>query len=328
MAPSLRALRQLADRLPPWRPVEPSPSSSFEGDEPFSDYLNHYQIDFQRQGLAVDHQVGVFSSGEYRVAAHCWWPQNPKGTVFLLHGYTDSVGLMRHPIQWLLTQGWCVVSFDLPGHGLSSGEPAAIGSFDDYRRALERCLELCEDNLPRPWLGAGQSTGCAVWLNYCATSTHQPLQVESLFLAAPLVRAARWWGIRALMAALGPWLTSVRRKFSENSHDAQFVDFVRHHDPLQPRHLPLSWIRAMIRWAQGFAELRQCSLPVTVVQGDSDGTVDADFNLKALKLHCTQADFHRLAGARHQLFNESEPYRDEVMGHLVDWLNSAALPNP
>ena len=61
-----------------------------------------------------------------------WKPPQSKGSVVIVHGYLDHTGLYGHLIKQLLERQLTVVCFDLIGHGLSSGEPASIDSFDQY----------------------------------------------------------------------------------------------------------------------------------------------------------------------------------------------------
>ena len=58
---------------------------------------------------------------------------SPKGTVFILHGYFDHVGLYTQLIDRCLGAGFDVLAYDQPGHGLSSGTLTAIGSFGSTR---------------------------------------------------------------------------------------------------------------------------------------------------------------------------------------------------
>ena len=48
-----------------------------------------------------------------------WAPAEPQGTLLLLHGYYDHMGLYRHVVDWALSMNFAVLACDLPGHGLS-----------------------------------------------------------------------------------------------------------------------------------------------------------------------------------------------------------------
>ncbi|MBK8289342.1 MAG: alpha/beta fold hydrolase, partial [Cellvibrionales bacterium] len=116
--------------------------------------------------------------------------------VLIVHGYYDHLGLYRHVVRFFLDQGYAVLGFDLPGHGLSSGQIAAIHDFDEYARAIHDVVTAASVHLPPLTLGFGQSTGCAAWMNYLMTGFTSP--VEKLVLLSPLLRPASLATTRAL----------------------------------------------------------------------------------------------------------------------------------
>ena len=114
-------------------------------------YRRHYGIDTN----SLSHRIGSCRSGDYTlIAQYFQLPAAGAGTAFLLHGYYDHAGLYGHLIRQRLKPDYSVVIMDLPGHGLSSGRPASIGSFEEYSEALESVLELAA-KLPQPWVGIG-----------------------------------------------------------------------------------------------------------------------------------------------------------------------------
>ena len=102
-----------------------------DGEPSLADYLSHY-------GLAplLSEQVGLYvgyvDAQRYQLWSQVWSPTAPIGTVFVVHGYYDHLGLYRHLLERLLTRRWRVVLWDLPGHGLSSGKRACIDDFAHY----------------------------------------------------------------------------------------------------------------------------------------------------------------------------------------------------
>ncbi|MED5413144.1 MAG: alpha/beta fold hydrolase, partial [Pseudomonadota bacterium] len=84
------------------------------------------------------HRMGLLRSYNFDLVCQsfCTSLDKQKGTVFIIHGYFDHTGLYGHLIKHCLQKGLTVISFDLPGHGLSSGDPASIDSFNQYSDAL------------------------------------------------------------------------------------------------------------------------------------------------------------------------------------------------
>lgn len=279
-------------------------------------YLNYYRINFSSEFPQVHHQFGHFRAEGFRLACHVWQPSdcglnsNYKGTVWLQHGYTDHVGLCQHAIRWLLQAGYGVVSFDLPGHGLSDGEEASIESFDQYRKVLEESLRLAQEALPKPWHAVGQSTGCAVILNLLG-SRPTGSDFERVVLLAPLVRAKAWGSLRWAFYILRLFKQRLRRRFSPSSHDREFLDFLAFRDPLQTRFMPMAWLGAMDHWVKNLAGFSQQDQKLVVVQGSDDQTVDYRYNLEAIVSKFPHTRVHMIEAAGHQLINETSDYRQQ-----------------
>ena len=85
-----------------------------------SDYYQHYHLDIAASYPGVKQYIGTFESGRYEVAGQLFLQEGARGTVFMVHGYTDHLGLYGDLIRHLLALGYSVAGFDLPGHGLSS----------------------------------------------------------------------------------------------------------------------------------------------------------------------------------------------------------------
>ncbi|MEC9483944.1 MAG: alpha/beta fold hydrolase, partial [Halomonas sp.] len=177
------------------------------------DYLDHYRLaPLLRDDVGL--HVGFVDADHYRLWTQVWSPDAPRGTAFVVHGYFDHLGLYRHLLERLLEQGWRVVLWDLPGHGLSSGERATIDDFAEYGaclHALQRHL-ADEDLAPKPWVGVGQSTGAAI-LATDALGQGNASPWQALVLLAPLVRPWGWPQSSWLHRLASPFIRSIPRKY-------------------------------------------------------------------------------------------------------------------
>lgn len=284
---------------------------------PVRDYLHFYGLEFDDVG-GVTGRSGTLELAGYRIAAHYWLPAVARGTAFIVHGYFDHVGLYRHLIRHLLQQNLAVVAFDLPGHGISSGERVSIASFDRYVEVFATLLERGRDCLPRPWHGIGQSTGSAILLKYLMVT--QPYHSEPLLRSAqllcPLIRPVQWPLLVWLYRLSHRWRERVPRSYNPSSHDPDFLDFVARGDPLQDHYISVEWVGAMKRWIDEFQRLPPCDFPIHIIQGTEDATVDWRYNLRQLKSKLTAARYTLIEGARHQLVNEEEQIRRKVFAVL------------
>lgn len=288
-------------------------------------YCRYYQIDFCNTLPEVKHYLGSFDALGYRMAMHYYLPKTVKGTVFIFHGYFDHVGLYGHLIKHCLEQNLAVIAYDLPGHGISSGRPTAIKSFDDYQLALKSCINLCQDHIKTPLYAIGQSTGGAVLIDHLLNRTKQFSDsiFDKVILLAPLVRPMGWKGALLIHSVLGPFISTWTRVFSDNSNDPAFIKFLKKHDPLQSRIMSIEWITALRRWIKAIESTGAVEGRIYIVQGKRDMTVDWRHNITILQQKFSEVDVHYLPKGRHHLVNESEEIRQEVFDYIDGVLTSS-----
>lgn len=291
-----------------------------------SSYLRYYGLDFQSEAKQKTHDVyhamGFFMANGRRLACQYFRPESPQATVVLVHGYYDHVGLYGHLIRYCLHRQFAVVAFDLPGHGLSEGDEAAIASFSEYTDALDICLSLMDKSaLVRPFHGLGQSTGGSILMDYCQNHCESDSSaLAHVVLLAPLVRPLHWTRGKCLHAFVRWFVDGIPREFAANSHDEVFLRFVRECDPLQSRRLTVAWVSALKQWLRSFESRAPCPRPLQLIQGTDDTTVDWQYNLRRIQRQFPSVQIALLEQARHHLANESLPYREKLLALLDDFL--------
>jgi lysophospholipase len=287
-------------------------------------YFEHYGIDFADTISGVSQHIGRFHSGNYDLVCQLYLREDARATVFMLHGYFDHVGLYGPLISHLLARRYNVVAFDLPGHGLSSGEAASIASFSHYDRALEDCVRLCRGHLPEPWHLVGQSTGAAAVMSYLMREHRHPF--DKIALLAPLVRPMHWQVGKWAHFGVSRFRTQIPRNFRENSHDLDFVEFVKEQDPLQSRYLKMDWIAAMGVWIKWFIQLEPSEQELLIIQGDADTTVDWRYNIKVIQQKFPGTTVFKVHRAKHHLVGESDEIRAGAFKALDRHLSGRKLP--
>jgi len=287
----------------------------------FENYLRFYELDLTRENPGLNHRVGYLASGPYRIAAQLFEPAAPCGTAVVCHGYYDHVGLYGHLIRYLLTRNLTVVAFDMPGHGLSSGQPATIEDFAAYGEALESCLDAVTGLVPKPWHILGQSMGASVVLEYLARAERDRganyRKFNEVVLFAPLVRPALWPINRLFFEILKRTVSERPRTFTNNAENSEFLALQRC-DPMQATVLPVQWVVAMTAWMNRFEKYRRLPDNMKIIQGHKDRTVGWRYNLKLLDRMCSAKVLH-LPKARHHLVNEAEPLRRQIW----QWLDES-----
>lgn len=282
-------------------------------------YRRHYRLADSLARPEVTVALGALTAGGYQLAVQGWWPREPRGSLLLLHGYYDHMGLYGHVVDWALSRQWAVLACDLPGHGLSSGARASINDFAEYQTALTALVaEARRLDLPRPWHLLGQSTGGAILLDYLLRGEPAPELGETILLA-PLVRPHAWrqglWTYRLVK----PFARALPRRFSVNSGDPAFLDFLQQ-DSLQPRELPAQWVGALARWIPQLERAPASTRSLLVIQGEQDFTVDWRHNLGVLEAKFARPEVLRLPEARHHLVNETVALRQRYFRWLDDRL--------
>ncbi|HAJ76877.1 MAG TPA: alpha/beta hydrolase [Gammaproteobacteria bacterium] len=287
-------------------------------------YLDHYGLDFAASELAVSHCAGTFvtghTNGQFELVCQYFSValERQKGTAFLLHGYFDHAGLFGHLIKHCLRQGYAVVIFDMPGHGLSSGTVASIDSFRQYSEALIDCLTQAEKfSINQPWITIAQSTGAAVVIDALQDRRMaERFPLQRFILLGPLLYPRRWLTSKLLFKITRYFVKATPRTFGNNSHDPEFLKFLSSNDSLQSDKLQRDWILAMIDYQQRFSKAAISKQALHIIQGSGDDTVDWQFNMPQIQKKFPQSKIYMISDARHHLANESPEYRERVFSSI------------
>lgn len=293
-------------------------------------YCRFYGLDLWEDHPELVYHQGYVEVDEHRVMMHYFRLSDAagsKGTVFILHGYFDHVGLYTQLIDRCLGAGFDVLAYDQPGHGLSSGTPAAIGSFLEYQAVLTAVMAQARDKVSGPWFAVGQSTGGAILIDYLLSNHHnqETSEFRNVVLLAPLIRPAGWLRVRGLHTLIRPFLKQWRRVFAENSGNIRFLSFLREHDPLQARAIRVDWVTALRKWVPHIEASRPVNFSVTVVQGEKDLTVDWPHNLRIIRNKFSQVKERRLPEGRHHLVNEISGLQSVVFNTIIEAFSTGDL---
>lgn len=307
--PLYRHLSQIPDELPALNFAEaPVPTPSFQA------YREYYQLDFSE----VDHLWGTFTSGVYELVAHIFIPRHPRGSIFVLHGYLDHTGMLSRLIRNCIEQQFVVAVYDLPGHGLSTGERASIKQFSEYTVIFHTFFEQCRKYLPPPYHLISHSTGGAIAFDYLSNTTNHPF--DKIIFLAPLVRYVHWH-ISKIAYTLGKILhiKTVPRRYDDDFVESEFAQFLRT-DPLQPVRVPMAWVGALHDWNRKIQVVPEMTIPVLIIQGTRDSVVDWKYNIPFLQQKIARADVKWIQDAGHQLFNGMPEIQLEVFESVNGYL--------
>ena len=116
------------------------------------------------------------SFDQARIHYTVWKADDPKGTIVILHGFTESVVKFRPLAYVFLNEGYNVCILDQRGHGKSHRDVenpswTHVDHFEDYVKDFEIFLDRAVKKVPGPYYLFGHSMGGAVSALYLETGS-------------------------------------------------------------------------------------------------------------------------------------------------------------
>ena len=294
-------------------------SESYQSTAAITDYFIFYDLN----PTNAQHFFGTQESKGHTLAAHVFLPANPRGTLFLLHGYFDHVGTLSKLIAEGLAQGYAIVAWDLPGHGLSSGDRTDTGSFDLCAEQFIDIVKRVEDHLPQPFHLIAHSTGCSIVIEYLYNSETNAF--EQVVFLSPLIKHKHWGWAKFGYAIARPFTKSIRRRDKKNSSDDAYLTFVKR-DPLHSSELSFEYLKDLYQWEKQIQNYPVWPGSIAIVQGDQDSIVDWTHSIEFLQEKIQHTDVFIISGAKHQLANESEVLRTQAFDMIFKYLDPPNNP--
>jgi alpha-beta hydrolase superfamily lysophospholipase len=260
-----------------------------------------------------------------RWCLHDWPLAGAHAGVLIVHGLGEHAGRYGALAAWFNARGYAVRGYDQRGHGRSPGQRGALSSPLELLEDLAQVYERYAATLEVPPLLLGHSMGGLVALRAVLDGYVAP---RVLVLSSPALRSWTPAWERALARRLAPVLPNLPLRsglpFEALSHEAAVVAAYRH-DPLRS-----GWITprlARFIFESGphcIAKAAQLAVPTLLLAAGADRLVDADGSRAfAAAARTTGVLTVRVFdGLCHELFNEAEPARGEVLSQLARWLEA------
>lgn len=252
------------------------------------------------------------------------WPRTySRGAVLIVHGLGEHSGRYARLAQWFNQRGYAVRSYDQRGHGKSPGQRGGLRHADDLLADLASVYADYSSKQAQPPVLLGHSMGGLVALR---TVLDGALVPSALVLSSPALRswaAPRLIRLARVLSRLAPRLPLRNGLDAEKlSHQAQVIIDYRC-DPLQH-----SWITPRLAnfifndGATCIADGSRLAVPTLLLVADSDGLVDPSGSRAFAKAASGtgQLTTRYFSTLYHELFNEAEPGRSQVLMQLGDWL--------
>jgi alpha-beta hydrolase superfamily lysophospholipase len=255
------------------------------------------------------------------------WPSagRPRATLLIVHGIAEHGGRYDRTARIAAEAGLDVRSFDLRGHGNSSGQPMYVERWSRFLDDLEgRVAAARETGLPLVLMG--HSMGALIALTSMLDGRPAP---DLLVLSAPPLGATvpAWQRLAApILSVLLPRMTIPNPiDGAQLSRDpevgrAYFADpLVR---PFSTPRLGNELFGAMKRARATLPHLDERGVPTLVIHGGDDALVPTRLSEPLGRLACVERRV--LPGLRHESLNE--PEGPEVAAQIVAWVRGRLAP--
>lgn len=254
---------------------------------------------------------------------HDWPSASPRARLLLVHGLGEHGGRYARLAGELNEAGISVRGFDHRGHGRSSGRRGGAGDAADQlsRDTCQVFASYAAEGVDRPFL-LGHSLGGLLVLHAvcCLQLRPRGLVVSSPALASHASSFQRL--LAGIAGRLAPALTLANGLPADRLSHAPEVERTYLDDPLN--HDRISARLAHFIFSAGpavIAAAPSLRVPTLLQVAGADRLVDAegarDF-AAAAPAHVLA--WHRYEGLFHEIYNEAEPARTQVVGDLLDWL--------
>jgi lysophospholipase len=300
-------------------------------------------------------RVGYFTTSDKVQLRYATFPKGlgaPKGTVCLVHGRTEFIEKYFETIADFQSRGFAVATFDWRGQG---GSQRLIGNkrlgyvrdFDDYWVDLKSFHgSILLPDCPAPYYLVGHSMGGLASLY---AGARDRMMFERIFLSAPMVALDRqpfgMVGMARLCETLGLLglgrLPAGRRadkpqseqSFAGNAVTSDITRFTRTVDVLKARP-DLEIGTPTIRWAaSAFRAMATAGsdafpgavkIPVLMLAAARDEIVSTAA-IETLGLRMRTGRHVIVPGARHELFQENDTIRGQVLAAFDAFIGASGL---
>lgn len=258
--------------------------------------------------------------------AQVWDPSvvKPKAVVCLVHGLGEHSSRYAHVADALVREGFILMTYDLRGHGRSSGIRGHIKSIEDFMMDIDLVLEKSREQYPTlPIFLYGHSLGGIQVLHY---GLLRKPNVKGIIATSSGLRTALEKQPLKILAAkilgsLTPSTTLPSGLEAEGISRNQSVVNAYRSDPLVHDRISLGFGKIMLGVTQWtLAHAGEFSLPLLLMHGKADTIAfpssSVDF-AEPLKEKCTLVLWDH---GYHELHNE--PEQAEVIKTMALWMDA------
>ncbi|QXO17492.1 alpha/beta fold hydrolase [Vibrio ostreae] len=264
--------------------------------------------------------------------------------IVVVNGRIESAWKYQELFYDLFQQGYDIYAYDHRGQGLSDRlieerEMGFVGEFDDYVQDLSGLVAMWDLRRYQQRFLLGHSMGGAVVTRYVQTHPHHDF--SAMALSAPMFGVSMPWQLRPVAMPLTQFMTALYRKPTYAPGYSAYYAKPFEINPLTQSEVRYRWFRELYeqkpelklggpstRWVwQGLMAAKQCiqltrqiRIPTLVLQAEADTIVSNAAQVRFItKLARTNpaSSIEVIAGARHEVLFERDPYRNQALDAML-----------
>ena len=242
--------------------------------------------------------------------------------IMLVHGYGEHIGRYAHVVDFLNQRGFEVWGYDARGHGVSQGARGFIAADDTLPNDCVAVFNHIAQATQRTPIIIAHSMG---GLTAALAVTLKNLKPSALVLSSPALRLFMNLPQKIMLQvglALMPNkpIKSPAVAVDYISHDAH-VRRAYSADPLNHCMISPRLVRFMRDGGDVVrANAAQFTMPTLLIYGGADRVIDPSGSDDLAAVLPASATVKRYVDGYHEIFNEAEPLRGQVLRHMGDWL--------
>jgi acylglycerol lipase len=272
----------------------------------------------------IQHSEGVFQSFDgSQLYEQSWLPESSNASIIIVHGYAEHSQRYTHVAFHLALHEFAVYTFDLRGHGKSSGDHCFVNFFNDYLTDLEIFLTKIKEREPgKPVFLLGHSMGGTISTLFAIK--HQP-QLRGLILSAPFLQVPNHIStlairLNALLSRVIPKLPTTKLDSRTLSRDLQVVKSYETDPLVYQGRTPARTGAEIIRATREIQlSMEAVKLPLLILHGTSDRLAQFEGSKQLYDCAGSQDKLLKLYDdLYHEVFNE--PEKIQILEDLTMWL--------
>jgi len=271
------------------------------------------------------HNEFMFKLYDEHIYGQSWSPKKIEAVLVVTHGMGEHGGRYGgHFANAFIKKNIAVLTFDLFGHGKTTGKRGDTPGFKETLDSIDEMLDICKSQFGNvPTFLYGHSLGGTIVANYVL---RRQSDITGAIISSAMLRLA--FDPPAWKMKVGNWLRNVYPKFTENtgleveaiSRDKKEVEKYKK-DPLIHDKITINYSLPFFEageWAIKNAGI--LTKPVFVFHGTKDRLTDYKGSVDYAQIAGKKAMLKLYEGGYHELHNDL--CKDEVLDDITNWIES------